>query len=134
VSLWPSGGDSVSLVWLDGRNYAEEDEDAHEMMLLTTQMDMDGAISGEVVLDDRVCDCCQTGHAMARQGPVLVYRGRSADEVRDVLVVRWTGNGWSVPAAVHDDGWRISGCPVNGPQADAAGDTVAVAWFTVPDA
>lgn len=134
VSLWPAGGDSVALTWLDGRNYADDDEDAHEMMLLTTIMAPDGGISGEVVLDGRICDCCQTGHATARSGPVIFYRGRSAEEIRDVQVVRWTGNGWSVPFAVHDDGWQISGCPVNGPQADAAGDTVAVAWFAAPDA
>lgn len=133
VSLWPAGGDSVAIVWLDGRRYAEEDESLHEMMLLTTQMGADGGVSGEVVLDERICDCCQTGYAAARQGPVIVYRGRSPDEIRDVLVVRWTGGGWSVPTPVHDDGWRIAGCPVNGPQADAVGDTVAVAWFAAPD-
>ena len=31
---------------------------------------------------------------------------------------------------VHDDGWEIAGCPVNGPAITASGEEVAVAWFT----
>jgi hypothetical protein len=33
-----------------------------------------------------------------------------------------------VPA--HRDGWKIEGCPVNGPAVSARGATVAVGWFT----
>jgi hypothetical protein len=31
---------------------------------------------------------------------------------------------------VHHDGWRIQGCPVNGPAVSARGQEVVVAWFT----
>jgi hypothetical protein len=31
---------------------------------------------------------------------------------------------------VHNDGWKIHGCPVNGPAVDARDRHVAVAWFT----
>jgi hypothetical protein len=31
---------------------------------------------------------------------------------------------------VNGDGWKINGCPVNGPQADAIGNRVVTAWFT----
>jgi hypothetical protein len=31
---------------------------------------------------------------------------------------------------VHNDGWRITGCPVNGPAISARGRDVGVAWFT----
>ena len=34
------------------------------------------------------------------------------------------------PQAVHEDRWHILGCPVNGPAVAAAGEQVAVAWFT----
>jgi hypothetical protein len=34
---------------------------------------------------------------------------------------------------VHDDGWEIDACPVNGPAVDASGRTVVVAWFTAAD-
>src|SRR6185295_8281760 len=31
---------------------------------------------------------------------------------------------------IHNDGWRIEGCPVNGPSIAADGKRVAVSWFT----
>ena len=34
---------------------------------------------------------------------------------------------------MHEDGWRIEACPVNGPAVAARDDDVAVAWFTAPD-
>lgn len=89
-----------------------------------------GAPAGSEVLDARVCDCCQTDAAMAAEGPLVVYRDRTADEVRDIAIVRRTAAGWSEPALVHADGWRIPGCPVNGPAVAAGGWRVAVAWFT----
>ncbi|HEY7444883.1 MAG TPA: hypothetical protein VH701_20800, partial [Vicinamibacterales bacterium] len=45
-------------------------------------------------------------------------------------VVRFEGGRWSTPVTVHDDGWKINGCPVNGPAVSARGSEVVVAWFT----
>jgi hypothetical protein len=61
---------------------------------------------------------------------VIAYRDRSPEEVRDIAVVRKTADGWTKPRLLHADGWKITGCPINGPQADARGKRVAVAWFT----
>jgi hypothetical protein len=33
---------------------------------------------------------------------------------------------------VHADEWKINGCPVNGPQADAIGNDVVTAWYSAP--
>jgi hypothetical protein len=67
---------------------------------------------------------------MTTSGLVAVYRDRSDKEIRDISVVRKTKSGWTRPKSVHADGWQIAGCPVNGPQIDAAGKLVAVSWFT----
>lgn len=83
-----------------------------------------------VVLDDRVCECCSTDAVLAGDGPVVVYRDRSPEEIRDTYSVKWDEAGWSEPSSVAADGWRIEGCPVNGPEAAAEGDLVAVSWFT----
>ncbi len=40
---------------------------------------------------------------------------------------------WTPPSPVHRDGWRIEGCPVNGPAISARGRDVAVAWFTAKE-
>jgi hypothetical protein len=87
----------------------------------------------EEAVDRRVCDCCPTASAVTTDGPLLAYRNRSADEVRDIYVSRFTGDAWTVPALVHADGWTINGCPVNGPALSANARLVAIAWFTAPN-
>lgn len=129
VSLWAERDGDVGLVWLDGRKSAMADS-AREMTIRTASIGRDGTLRREALVDARSCDCCQTGTAATRDGRVLVYRDRSEEEIRDIAIVRRTASGWTTPAAVHDDRWHYSGCPVNGPQVAANGDTVVVAWFT----
>jgi hypothetical protein len=64
---------------------------------------------------------------------IVAYRGRTEGEIRDIRVVRYAAGRWSHPVTVHDDGWEIPACPVNGPSISARGDTVALAWFTAAD-
>ena len=130
ASLWDSAG-HVAAVWLDGRKYASaQNEAGREMMLVHTVIDSAGRRGAEARLDERICDCCQTSVARTSRGPIIVYRDRSPDEIRDIYTVRLVDGAWTAPAAVHDDGWRIDFCPVNGPSVAAAGERVAVAWFT----
>ncbi len=109
------------FVFLDGRKLEGGMEGNGEMELRAS----DGT-----ALDPRVCDCCQTAIATTSEGPVVAYRDRSADEVRDISIVRKTATGWTQPKALNADGWKIPGCPVNGPQLDADGKRVVAAWFT----
>ena len=129
LSFVAADGDSVQAIWLDGRKHGDT---AHtrEMQLATTRVAPDGGLGAEMLLDQRICDCCQTSAALTSRGAVVVYRDRSPDEVRDIYIVRLTSTGWTTPAAVHHDNWQIAACPVNGPAIAARGDTVAVAWFT----
>jgi hypothetical protein len=129
VSLWADGADRLGLVWLDGRKSAMKDS-VREMTIRTARIAPSGALEQEALLDARSCDCCQTGTAAAASGRVIVYRDRTAEEIRDIAVVRETPSGWTAPQKVHNDGWHYPGCPVNGPQVAARGDTVYVAWFT----
>jgi hypothetical protein len=136
VSLLPQDG-GVLAAWLDGRHTSGGHDHASgsgAMTLRALSLARDGGAAGTgVELDARVCDCCQTGAALATDGPVIVYRDRDASEVRDIALVRWTDRGWSEPVRVHADGWRMPACPVNGPAVAARGAQVAVAWFTAPD-
>ena len=115
VSLLPKGA-----VFLDGRKLKGGMEGDGDMELRTP----------DALLDPRVCDCCQTAAVMTSAGPVVAYRDRSNDEVRDISIVRRTAKGWTQPKTLHADGWKIEGCPVNGPQLDARGELVVAAWFT----
>ncbi|MEO7647321.1 MAG: sialidase family protein [Gemmatimonadaceae bacterium] len=130
VTLWPEDG-GMGAVWLDGRKYNREGHSpSNEMMVVSTTISPDGQRGTEVRLDERACDCCQTAVAMTSQGPVVTYRDRTAEEIRDIYVVRRVGNAWTTPVAVHNDGWKIAACPVNGPAIAATGKNVALAWFT----
>ncbi len=127
---WPGGG--AGLFWLDGRQTAGGDAGAG-MALAHTTLDREGQQPGpDRLLDERVCDCCQTAAARTGRGAVVVYRDRSVTEVRDMSVIRYEDGGWTEPAPLHADGWEMDGCPVNGPSVAAAGQRVAVAWFTAP--
>lgn len=129
VSLVPAEGDSVEAIWLDGRNTVRGNA-SRAMQLATTRIGPDGGLGAERILDTRICDCCQTSAALTSRGLVVVYRDRSPDEVRDIAILRRVGGVWTQPAKVHEDGWQIAACPVNGPAVTARGDTVVVAWFT----
>jgi hypothetical protein len=130
ASLFPVG-DRLGAIWLDGRKYRPTAQTAlNEMMLVNTTLAKDGNLGAELALDERVCDCCQTAAAVADAGPVVVYRDRSADEIRDIYIVRHVDGRWTTPKPVYPDGWRLSACPVNGPAVAADGDRVVVAWFT----
>jgi hypothetical protein len=122
--------DYLHLVWLDGRKFAEEDQ-PDEMTLRAARIDRDGNISGQVLLDGRTCDCCPTAIAPIASGFIVAYRDRSPEEIRDISVVRHVDGRWEQPRRVHSDGWKINGCPVNGPAMASDGTNVAVAWFTM---
>ncbi len=140
VSLYPEA-DGLGLIWLDGRNTTADanSHDHHDehgtggMTLRHALVAVDGTISEELELDQLVCDCCQTSVAIAREGPVAIYRNRSEKDIRDIYITRSMNGKWQPGHAVSNDGWKIGGCPVNGPAVAAQGDRVAVAWFTMAD-
>ena len=135
ASLFDTGY-GLGVIWLDGRamkpGIAPDDEGTGDMGLRSAHYDRVWKQQSEDAVDLRVCECCPTSAAVTTDGPILAYRNRSPDEVRDIYVSRFTGDAWTVPAPVHDDGWKIDGCPVNGPAISAQARTVAVAWFTAP--
>lgn len=134
VTMLPISNNSFQIAWLDGRNTSSEGhEHKGAMTLRTAVLNMDSSLREEHELDDRVCDCCQTGGAITDNGPVVVYRNRSKDEVRDINIVRKVNGSWTEPKGIHADQWVIAGCPVNGPRADAVGNNLGIAWFAAPD-
>jgi hypothetical protein len=135
VTLFPEA-EGIGLVWLDGRGYERGPDGGaptREMTLRSRTGGASGPTAPEVLLDARTCDCCQTDVARTARGLVAVYRDRSMDGLRDIYVTRRVEGRWTEGVAIHDDGWAIDGCPVNGPAVDARGDRVAVAWFTAAD-
>ena len=129
VSLFQAPGTGLGVIWLDGRSTNPENATG-DMALRASVHAPDGKQLRETLVDARVCECCSTSAAATSEGVIVAYRDRSAGEVRDIYVTRLTGSAWSAPTLVHQDGWQINGCPLNGPSVSARGRDVAVAWFT----
>ncbi len=133
VTMFPSG-DGIGMVWLDGRKFVNEydanDVAASGMTLRAANFSPDRTPREEVLVDDLICDCCQTDVALTSQGPVAVYRDRTPGEIRDIYLVRYVDGEWQAGKPVANDGWNIPGCPVNGPVIQSNGSQLAVAWFS----
>jgi hypothetical protein len=132
VSMLPLNDGTTLISWLDGRETVHS-EPPGAMTLRAGIFDKSGANVSEWELDHRVCDCCQTSSAMTENGPIIVYRDRSQQEVRDIYATRLVDGAWTLPQAIYNDNWQIAGCPVNGPSVAAMNKRVAVAWFNAKD-
>ncbi len=132
VSMFSRDG-QAGMIWLDGRkaiNEATDEPVASGMTLRAAFVDRDNGLHGEQLVDELICDCCQTDVAVAASGPVAVYRDRTSDEIRNIFVSRFVGGEWQAGQALANENWHIAGCPVNGPAIAARDDLVVVAWFS----
>lgn len=126
VALQPLADGRLLAAWLDGRTHGR-------MALYARVLDGRPGPGPDTLVDSSVCDCCQLSLAPDAAGAMLAYRGRTQDEIRDIQLARFDGEGWNRLGPLHADGWKIAGCPVNGPQLAVAGDRVGAVWFTAAD-
>ena len=134
ASLFPLGR-GLGLVWLDGREmksdaHATAGHGAGAMTLRYAAFGTDWKQTADLQIDNRVCECCPTTAAVTADGPIVAYRNRSEQEIRDIYVSRLENGKWTPGRAVAEDNWNINGCPVNGPMLSARGRDVVLAWFT----
>ena len=125
--------DGFMVSWLDGRNTYGVGDHGHAKGAMTIRsaiLDSNGNIVNQNVIDEMVCECCQTSMAISGDIPIVVYRDRSEGEIRDIYYSRYIDSNWTEPHPIHNDGWEINGCPVNGPNVDSYGDNVVVSWFS----
>ena len=132
VSIIPNNKKGFFVTWLDGRNTLEKKFDGHQkpMTIRFAEITNEGNVITESELDAATCDCCQTSIGNTSNGPIVVYRDRSNKEVRDIYSVRNINGVWEIPNQLHNDGWVINGCPVNGPKVSVNSKNIAIAWFT----
>ena len=128
VSMQPLSDGTFGITWLDGRQTIEDGP----MTLRFATISATAEIANQEMLDNRICDCCQTSMTIAADGSILVaYRDRSEEEIRDMSIVRYADSVWSSPVTISNDGWQIAGCPVNGPALASSKSLVAASWFTM---
>ncbi|HVU24104.1 MAG TPA: exo-alpha-sialidase [Opitutus sp.] len=126
LAVLPDG--RVLAAWLDGRGkQAPGDSQKLYARIL-------GAAGPDTLVDPRVCECCQTTLTVFPDGSVLLaYRGRTDEEIRDIMATRFSDERWEAPQRLSRDRWKINACPINGPQLDSDGPRVSAAWFTAAD-
>lgn len=137
VSMLSLNQNSVLSIWLDGRKTEGRAHDEYSdvnrgMTLRSAEISSSGEVTRRNEIDQLVCDCCQTDMVAVDGGALAVYRNRTENEIRDIAISRYdleTGS-WSEPRIVAEDGWQISGCPVNGPRIAEKNERLAVTWFT----
>lgn len=134
----PGASAGLGLIWLDGRAMTKDAAAAHggghgagAMSVRGAVFAPDGTQQSETLIDDRVCECCPTAAAVTSEGPIVAFRNRDENEIRDIHVSRLVDGAWTTSVPVHKDNWRIPACPVNGPALSASDRRVAVAWFTM---
>ena len=108
---------------------------ADPTILRSVILHADGTKSAERLLDEQVCDCCDTAGVVLPNGKtIVIYRNRSEEEIRDIYLVREDPlapeGKVATDLALSADQWKIQGCPVNGPAITNQGRFVMVAWYT----
>ncbi len=140
ASMWREDESALGIAWLDGRNTGggSHDHGGHggggAMTLRAALVGREGNVRKDQELDASTCDCCTTAVAHTANATWLAYRGRTADEIRDILVVRRSPDGtWHAPRVAFEDAWVMPACPVNGPSLASHDERVYLAWYTAPD-
>jgi hypothetical protein len=133
ASLVELPGNTLGVVWLDGRNseFLDNDPTSGTMTMRYAAYDAGWKQIADEEIDHKACECCQTTAVMTADGVLVGFRDRSDDEVRDIAVSRLEGGKWTPAALVAADNWQLDFCPVNGPTVSARGRDVVAAWFTV---
>ena len=133
ASLVEMPGNTVGVVWLDGRNspFDFDKPDTGTMTLRYAAYDSSFKQSTDTEIDHKVCECCPTTAVTTSDGVLTAFRDRSDDEVRDIAVSRLENGKWTTASPVAGDNWKLDVCPVNGPMLAARGRDVVAAWFTV---
>ena len=104
--------------------------EGHRKTLRYIAFDAKGQPSGDREIDSDVCSCCQTAVVKTPDGLLAAYRDHQPGEIRDIAVIRLTVGKWSAPRTANPDGWKINGCPTDGPAMVSNGKHVSLAWLT----
>ncbi|HXW71116.1 MAG TPA: sialidase family protein [Methylocella sp.] len=147
TNLFPAPDGSLYASWLDYREVkahanppAKDEPEPAPQLRLARSTDGGRSFAKSTLVTKPVCGCCGTKVAQGPDSPLYAstraawreLKG-SVDAVRDIVVSASHDHGvtWSDPLKIHDDSFKISGCPdVNsGLSVDSMGRLHA-AWYT----
>ena len=129
------------LAWLDGRDRVQARKEGRELAASsvygTVSKDGGAHFAPNWRWVQGTCQCCRLAMAFdADQRPILMWRHIFGDNVRDHGIGRLVADGKElVWRRAHEDGWRIQGCPHQGPALLASDrQRTLAAWYTMQQA
>lgn len=133
TSIAAGNGNTVHVVWLDGRERASKGAGT----FITTSKDGGRSFGGNIAIDFGSCPCCRTATAIGPDGAVFaLWRKVFPGDIREMVMARSVDNGvkFSEPVIVGRDNWEISGCPHRASSvAFGKGGEVMAAWYAEVD-
>jgi Neuraminidase (sialidase) len=104
----------------------------HEERDLRLVISKNGILQPEKLIDAVVCDCCPINLLIDANGSLNVIYRDNNDDIRDMAAMISTDNGatFSAPKIIHNDGWKIQGCPHSGAVSSIAGKSALVAYYS----
>lgn len=130
IGVAPSG--DVYAVWLDERDNTDSNADSSSVFLAKS-VDRGATFGQNVRVSKDACPCCRPSLAFGAHGEVLVaWRRVFPGEIRDLVVSasRDGGRTFAESVRVHDDGWKLKGCPDCGPTLAESRGALYIAWMT----
>ncbi len=120
--------DEVAVAYLKDVKGSTKHEERDLRLVITKN----GVFQPERVIDPVVCDCCNINFLVDANGALNVYYRDNNDDIRDIAKMTSTDNGatFSKPQIVHNDGWKINGCPHSGATSITHGKSALVAWYS----
>jgi BNR repeat-like domain len=120
--------DEIAVAYLkDVANSTKHEE--RDLRLVITK---NGVFQPEKVIDPVVCDCCNINFLVDANGALNIFYRDNNDDIRDIAKMTSTDNGatFSTPKIVHNDGWKIAGCPHSGAVSSTHSKSSLVAWYS----
>ena len=130
IGVAPNG--EVYAVWLDERDNSKPDEETSSVFL-SKSTDGGATFGRNIRVAGQACPCCRPSLAFGAHGEVFVaWRRVFPGEIRDLVVSTSHDNGrtFAGPVRVHDDGWKLKGCPDCGAALAEWDGVLRIAWMT----
>jgi len=129
--------DRVYIAWLDSRG-KQNNSYLPTQVRMTYSDDNAKTFKPSIVVKTKACQCCATDLCKTDETMLIQYRNIIGNygepNYRDIVVSesRDSGNTWSPPTMIADDGFEISNCPhaVSTIATDSKGN-VHSAWYTM---
>jgi hypothetical protein len=120
--------DEIAVAYLKDVAGSTKFEERDLRLVLTKN----GIFQPERVIDPVVCDCCNISLLVDAKGELNVYYRDNNDNIRDMAKMTSTDNGvtFSTPQILHNDGWKINGCPHSGATSSVYGESALISWFS----